>query len=143
MHTQTRPHRKDTNLATNAFRKVALALSAVLAAGLAPPAFADPVPSTRLVSCGAESCLLVTGHRESAAAEVRINGHHVDVQGNRSWRVSLPVSTVRDWSAPFARRIEVSTHDPLAVEALSHQAVLPTGLLGHVSDLASLVITLH
>ena len=67
----------------------------MVAACLATPALAETKPSTRLVSCGNDSCLLVTGHRDSAQAQVRINGHAVDVQGNRNWQVRLPVSTVR------------------------------------------------
>jgi hypothetical protein len=143
MRTSTSSSRKDKDLATIPSRKVALALGAALTIGLTAPAFATAAPSTRLVSCGDETCLLVSGHRDSARDEVRINGHHVDVQGKRGWRVNLPVATVRDWSAPFARRIEVSMHNPMLARAATHQAVLPIGLLGHVPDLATLVITLH
>ena len=60
------------------FRKFALAMAPVLGASLASPAMADAAPSTRLVSCGAEDCLLVTGHRDSRTAVVRINGHRVE-----------------------------------------------------------------
>jgi hypothetical protein len=126
-----------------ALRKTAMMIAATSSIAAATPVLAEGVPTTRLVSCGAQSCLLVTGHRQSTGAEVRINGHPVDVQGDRSWRVSLPVDTVRSWSVPFARKIEVSTHDFLAPQAVSHHAILPIGLLGHVPDLASLVITLH
>jgi hypothetical protein len=124
-------------------RKRLWAVPSLLAACLASPALAADAPNTRLVSCGAESCLLVTGHRESDAAIVQINGHIVDVQGKRNWRVRLPVSTVRDWAAPFARQIEVSSQDPARQTGTLHQAELPIGLLGHTPNLASLVITLH
>ncbi len=127
----------------SSLRKIVPAIGALLAIGLASPAAAEHRPSTRLVSCGPESCLLVTGHRDDAAAEVRINGHQVDVRGGRNWRAKLPVATVREWSLPFARRIEVSVHDEKAGETSSRHAVLPIGLLGHVPDLASLVITLR
>ena len=124
-------------------RKLNLALAPMLAAALATPALADTAPTTRLVSCGAESCLLVTGRRAAPTADVRINGHAVEVQGKRKWRVQLPVKTVRSWSVPFARRIEVSSHDAGAqIDTLQH-AELPIGLMGHVPDLASLVITLN
>lgn len=122
---------------------IGLAIGAVVAASVFTPALAETRPSTRLVSCGTDSCLLVTGHRESADAEVRINGHRVDVKGERSWRVRLPVSTVRDWSAPFARKIEVSSYNPAAPSDGGQYAKLPIGLLGHVPDLAALVITLN
>lgn len=124
-------------------RMLGIAIASIVAACLATPALAESKPSTRLVSCGTDSCLLVTGHRDSADAEVRINGHRVDVKGERNWRVRLPVSTVRDWSAPFARKIEVSSYNPAAPDDGSQFAKLPIGLLGHVPDLASLVITLN
>jgi Tfp pilus assembly protein FimT len=124
-------------------RKIALALASMLATTIASPVFAEGAPSTRLVSCGAESCLLVTGHRDSRAAVVRINGHPVEVQGERSWRLRLPVSTLRNWAAPFARQIEVSSQDPASQTDIVRQAQLPIGLLGHAPDLASLVITLN
>lgn len=125
------------------FRKFAFAMAPVLAAGLVSPALADAAPSTRLVSCGAEDCLLVTGHRDNRAAVVRINGHRVGVEGQRNWRARLPVSTVRNWSVPFARRIEVSVEDAATHTDSRQHAQLPIGLLGHVPDLASLVITLN
>lgn len=124
-------------------RKIAIALASMLAACIASPVLAAGTPSTRLVSCGADSCLLVTGSRESRAAAVRINGHPVEVQGERSWRVRLPVSTLRNWAAPFARQIEVSLQDPASQTDTVHHAQLPIGLLGHAPDLASLVITLN
>jgi hypothetical protein len=123
--------------------RLGVAIGAFVAVCVATPALAEVKPSTRLVSCGGESCLLVTGHRDSADAEVRVNGHAVAVQGKRNWRVRLPVSTVRDWSAPFARKIEVSTYNLAAPTVASQFARLPIGLLGHVPDLASLVITMH
>jgi hypothetical protein len=124
-------------------RKTVFALAAMLGASLASPALAAGAPDTRVVSCGADSCLLVTGHRDSRAAVVRINGHRVEVQGERSWRVRLPVATLRDWAAPFARQIEVSSQDPAGQTEVVQRAQLPIGLLGHAPDLASLVITLH
>lgn len=124
-------------------RMVITTIGAAFMASLATPAMAESKPSTRLVSCGDDSCLLVTGHRHSADAEVRINGHLVVVQGERSWRVRLPVSTVREWSAPFARKIEVSSSSSAMSANTLQSAKLPIGLLGHVPDLASLVITLN
>jgi hypothetical protein len=123
-------------------RKLVLAVAPALALSLASPAMAA-APNTRLVSCGAEDCLLVTGYRESRADVVRINGHRVEVEGKRHWRARLPVATVRNWSVPFARRIEVSVQDAAAQTDTLQYARLPIGLLGHAPDLASLVITLH
>jgi len=124
-------------------RLVGLAIGSAVATFLITPALAETTPSTRLVSCGTDSCLLVTGHRDSPDAQVRIAGHRVDVEGERNWRVRLPVSTVREWSVPFARKIEVSLDNSTAAGEGSRFAKLPIGLLGHVPDLASLVITLN
>lgn len=126
------------------------ALGALLAVIIAAPAMAAPTlistngisngtshrPSTRLVECGATSCLLVSGHREDAASPVSINGHAVAVEGARKWRARVPVETVRAWSAPYARTIAVS------VAGASQDARLPIGLLGQVENLAMLVIRL-
>jgi hypothetical protein len=93
-----------------------------------------------LVSCDAGSCVLVRGHRAASDAEVRINDRVVDAEGGRSWRVSLPVATVRDWSAPLARTLRVSVSDR-AESAVQTEAVrLPVGLLGHDLELAYLVV---
>lgn len=124
-------------------RHFAMACAPALAACLATPALADDGPATRLVSCGEQSCLLVTGHRDDASAGVLINGHPVETKGKRSWQARLPVDTVRDWSAPFARTIEVSYRDEAGAPETPQKARLPIGLLGHVPDLASLVITLN
>lgn len=117
------------------FRARALALVAFVAAGAASPAIAAPEPSTRVVSCKAGSCLLVTGHRADAAATVSINGHAVATEGARKWQVRVPVETVRQWSAPLARTITVS------IDGAISEARLPIGLLGHSEDLAMLLIS--
>jgi hypothetical protein len=98
-------------------------------------------PSTKLVRCAEQSCLLVTGYREDAASAVAINGHVVPVEGQRKWRVALPVETLRNWSAPHARTIEVSLREPATQRGTSAEVRLPIGLLGGVGDLADLVIS--
>jgi hypothetical protein len=114
--------------------------AALFASSLSPSAMAASAPDTRLVSCGEESCLLVSGQRADAASEVRINGHAVPVEGRQTWKVRLPVDTVRAWSAPMARTIDVTVRDPGAPAETTKRADLPIGLLGHVTELASLVI---
>lgn len=115
-------------------RNTTLALVALLAAGLGTPALATSAPSARLVDCEAGSCLAVTGRRADAATPVSINGHAVQVRGARKWRAVVPVHTVREWSEPYARTITVS------VAASEAEADLPIGLLGHVENLAMLVV---
>ncbi|CCA90194.1 hypothetical protein [Novosphingobium sp. PP1Y] len=111
----------------------ALSLTAILSAGIATPAAAEP--RTRLVDCEAGSCLLVTGRRADVGSAVSINGHAVAAQGGRKWQVSLPVKTLQDWSVPYARTITVSVADTHS------QAALPIGLLGHVDNLDHLVVS--
>lgn len=118
-----------------------LILSLTLSAGLAAPALAADAPSTRVVDCRAGNCLQISGHRASAAAAVLINGHAVAAEGERSWRAEVPVETVRAWSEPYARTIEVAVFDPATQQKTADQARLPIGLLGSTTELASLVIS--
>lgn len=123
-------------------RKPASALVALCLAYGASPALAASEPTTRLVRCDAGTCLLVAGRRDNTATEVRIGGQAVTVEGMRNWRVRLPVDTVRSWSAPFARTIEITLCNPGTQVVSSGKAELPIGLMGH-ADLASLVINVH
>ena len=114
--------------------------SLALAGSLASPAFAAQEPSAKLVRCGAESCLRVAGHRDSPNAIVRINDRVVAAQGESSWEVQLPIETVRAWSPPHARTIHVSLQDPQTRQEANSAVDLPIGLLGGVTELASLLI---
>lgn len=106
----------------------------MLFAGAASPALAAAEPKARLVECAAQSCLLVSGYRADASAPVSINGYAVSVEGARNWRARVPVDTLRSWSAPYARTITVASGDDQA------EADLPIGLMGHVANLAMLVV---
>lgn len=105
---------------------------------MAAPALAHSA-TARLVACDAGSCLLVRGYRATPAAEVRINDHAVAAEGGRSWRVSLPMETVKNWSGPFARTLHVSVSEP-STAARTEAVRLPVGLLGHDVELAYLVV---
>lgn len=121
-------------------RNFAIALAgATLSAAMAPSAFAAG-PATRLVSCGQDACLQISGHRASRSSEVSINGHRVAVEGGRSWRLRLPLKTVREWSVPLARSVDVVLHDPRTGAGSTIAADLPIGLLGHATDLAVLEV---
>jgi len=112
---------------------------ALAASLLAAPALAHPA-TAQLVGCDAGSCLLVRGHRATADAVVRINDRVVEAEGGRSWRVRLPMDTVKDWSGPFARTLRVSVSGPSATAARTEAVRLPVGLLGHDVELAYLVV---
>ena len=119
------------------FRTAAAGI-AVLAAIVSTPVVAHPA-TARLVSCGTDSCLVVRGHRAEQRAEVRINDRVVDAEGGRSWQVSLPMATVKDWAGPFARTLRVSVSEPSGA-ARTEAVRLPVGLLGHDLELAYLVV---
>ena len=127
---------------TPTFLRFALA-GALVFAGFASPATAAPEPRTKLVSCGADSCLLISGHREDPAATVSINGQTVSVTGKHRWRARVPVATVRQWSAPYARTIEVALREPETRRETLAVADLPVGLLGHVTNLAALEVRIQ
>ncbi|KPL68437.1 hypothetical protein SZ64_10110 [Erythrobacter sp. SG61-1L] len=112
----------------------------MFAANLATPAMAASETSTRLVNCGEQSCLMVSGHRDDPSAIITINGQPVSVEGERGWRVRVPVDTVRAWSAPNARTIEVTLLDPGTLQETSASVDLPIGLLGNLTDLAVLEV---
>lgn len=114
-------------------RSKTLAVCAILSAALATPAAAASETSTRLVKCGSESCLRVSGQRPDKASAIVINGHEVSVKGAERWHVRMPVETVRAWSSPFARTIAVS------VAGFTQDVKLPIGMMGH-GDLAMLVV---
>lgn len=124
-----------------AFRHVVSLAGALALGSLATPALAAPEPSTRLVRCGAESCLQISGKRDDPTAIVSVNGRAVPVEGGRSWRVELPVEQLREWSAPYARTVEIAMLDPETELGTISSVDLPIGVLGGVTNLASLVVS--
>lgn len=106
----------------------------------ASAAMAASGPATRLVPCGTESCLQVSGRRSDASSQVLVNGHPVAVEGVRSWKTTLPLTTVRAWSVPMARAIDVTVADRTEKNDTTESADLPIGLFGGNTDLAVLVI---
>ena len=139
--TRAAPHRP---VKGRSDRMPVLALACALMIGsFASPAMASTETSTRLVRCGAQNCLLIKGHREDSASTVSINGRAVSVEGGRGWQVRVPVDTVREWSAPAAREIEVSLRNPETQRETTDSVDLPIGLLGNLTDLASLEISVR
>lgn len=99
----------------------------------------DASRDARLRTCGDETCVVLTGERGDAADVVTVAGHRVPVQGGRRFEVAVPVDAVRAWSVPFARTVAVTTIDRTG-EATTRDVRLPIGLLGHVTELASLEV---
>jgi hypothetical protein len=121
----------------NPLAGIAVAAFAVVCAGTAG---ATAAPKTRLVSCGSESCLLVTGRRASADSRVSINDRPMPVGGRRAWHVRVPLAAVRELTSPYARNIEVTVTRADGHQEWSEDASLPIGLLGH-NNLATLIVS--
>lgn len=122
------------------FRSAVVCIALAIAiATAATPVNARPA-TARLIRCDAGSCVIVRGHRSTSRAVIRINDRIIEAEGGRSWRVSLPVAIVQDWSAPFARTLRVSVADPAESSQRTEAVRLPVGLLGHNPELASLVV---
>ena len=116
-------------------------LVGALAAGILMGSMASaarPIDAqTRLQHCGEETCLMVTGHRPDAATPVLLAGRTVAVRGQRKWRASVPLKTVRTWFPTYARAITVRVGGADGQEAAAR---LPIGLLGSGVELASLEV---
>lgn len=124
-------------------RRIAGLICAIAIGSTASTAMAASEAKSKVIRCGTENCLLVSGHRDDPASIVSINGHPVAAEGKRRWQVRLPVETVREWSAPHARSIEISLLDPETRSTTIASVDLPIGLLGHVTDLAVLEISIR
>lgn len=118
-------------------RFTSIAAASLLAVLIATPATAcdGAAPRTKLVECGSQSCLVVSGHRADAGSKVLINGHEVAAKGHHRWQARLPVSTVRAWSAPHARTVSVAVDDTV------QDTRLPVGLLAPSGNLAMLIVS--
>ena len=105
------------------------------------PAMAKDAPETRLVSCGKDSCLMISGRRYQAGQIVSVNGMEIPSDGSDKWRVVLPIETVRALCEPRARTVEVTITDTISGRAAVREARLPVGLLGDSSLLDSIEVT--
>lgn len=104
------------------------------------PATAQDFAQARLVSCEEGSCLRVQGFRDNPAIIVMLNGHKVHVEGQRSWKCTIPLDTVRAIAGQGDRNIEVSYIDPASQQEVTTNARLPIGLLGDTTGLSLLVV---
>ncbi len=107
---------------------------------IAPAAHADGLPAAKLVRCGDGDCLLIRGTRSSEAATITINDRPIAASGRRGWKIRLPVADVRGLASPFARTLDVAVVDAAGQTERRAQVRLPVGLMGHTTELASLVV---
>ena len=105
------------------------------------PSLAKDTPETRLVSCGKDSCLMISGRRDHAGQSVSVNGVEIPSDGADRWRVVLPIETVRALCEPRANSLQVTITDNVSGRAAVREARLPVGLLGDSSLLDSIEVT--
>ncbi|MEC7622895.1 MAG: hypothetical protein VYA25_01795 [Pseudomonadota bacterium] len=112
-------------------------------AGGSAPLGAKPssAPHAKLVHCGAQGCLKISGRRDSTSVIVRVNGEPVLVEGGTRWRTKLPVARLRSMSPRFARTASVTLSNPLSCTETTYEIDLPIGLLGGTTPLAALEVT--
>lgn len=121
-------------------RKRAIGAVAAVALGGGAAAAHPVTASTALHRCGPDTCLVVSGHRADAAAPIRIAGHIVNSEGGRNWRTIVSLADVQAWSPPAARSISVEVAGPTGGTVA---AALPIGLLGQVTELAALDVSVR
>lgn len=119
-----------------------LAASLGLAAATLPagPAWAG---DSRLVHCGAETCLQLSGRRADPAVAVRVAGRELAVTGGRAWRATVPLSTARDWPVAAGGTLRLTLADPRSGVETADAVVVPPGALGRRVELASLTVSAH
>jgi hypothetical protein len=99
---------------------------------------------TRLVEANGRTALELRGRRTARGQALRVNGHPITPTGGRAWSARLPLETVRNLAAPFARTMTVEASCTSAGDEWhARQVRLPTGLLGHTSDLAALEVSMR
>lgn len=107
----------------------------------ATPALAEP--QARLVHCGQETCLRLSGQRAQATGAIWIEGHELAVEGGRRWRATVPMATAREWGTPSGGSLTLAVVDtPGKIERLESVA-LPPGALGRQVELATLIVRAH
>ncbi|WP_332782768.1 hypothetical protein [Sphingomonas sp. PB2P19] len=95
----------------------------------------------RLVHCGADSCVRLSGQRLRATTAIRVGGRELAVEGGRSWQATIPLATARTW--PIARdyAVRVVFADSDAGTEATEMVPLPPGALGMRTQIASLVVS--
>lgn len=121
-------------------RSFLLALSgcAALCAGL--PAAAERTSSARLVHCGGETCLRLSGRRVGAATAVRVDGRDLPVVGERSWQVTVPLAEARTWRLIRGYAVPITLVDRASGAERMLAVPVPPGALGARMELASLIV---
>ena len=122
-------------------RAVRLAVGLSCALTIIAPAQAERQTRARLVPCGENSCLRLSGYRARADMVVRIGEHDLAVEGDRAWQATVPLDLARAW--PIARNyaLRVAFVDPDAGTERVETVMLPPGSLGSRTEIASLIVS--
>ncbi|MGK6321748.1 hypothetical protein ACMGDM_01540 [Sphingomonas sp. DT-51] len=119
---------------------IARAAALLCVVGTTAPARAERPISARLVHCGTETCLRLSGHRSGPAVAIRVDGRDLDVAGDRAWQATVTLAEARRWRIVRGYALSVTLADAAAgTERVEHVAV-PPGALGTRMELASLIV---
>ncbi|MBY9063135.1 hypothetical protein K7957_09335 [Sphingomonas yunnanensis] len=119
---------------------VPLAVTACAILSTAVPAAAERRASARLVHCGAETCLRLSGQRAGVAVAVRVDGHDLPVTGERSWQATVPLAEARSWRLTRGYAVPVTLVDRAGGAERNLAVPVPPGALGARMELASLIV---
>jgi len=106
----------------------------------AAPASAASAPKARLVHCGEQTCLRLSGHRSSRAVAIKVGEQPLAVQGGRSWRVTVPLETARRWPGASGPMLTLALIDRRTGSESTDRVELPPGALGRQVELATLMV---
>jgi hypothetical protein len=104
------------------------------------PGYAVAAPLARLVHCGNETCLRISGRRLHSAVAVRIDGRDLAVEGERNWHTTVPLTAARDWTNVSGDTLTLIMADTRTGTETSTAVSLPPGALGKHIELATLVV---
>jgi len=117
-------------------------LSLYIALAVTPGSVAAS-PQAQLVHCGNATCLRISGHRAHSAVSVRVAGHDLAVEGERSWHAVVPIETARGWAAASDNTLALTLADTRAGTETEDAVAVPPGALGRRIELATLIVSAH
>jgi hypothetical protein len=120
--------------------RAAAALIALTFTSFATAVVPAHATEARLVHCGPETCLRLSGHRQDAAVEVRVAGSLLATDGGRDWQATVPLAFARAWVTPSADAMSITLADARSGTERTETVPLPPGALGRHVDLATLVV---
>jgi hypothetical protein len=123
------------------FPSIQRTIRSVVVMGLALAATPGPAMAAsraRLVHCGDQTCLRVSGHRSDAALMIRIGEQLVAVEGDRAWHATVPLSTARGGANASLDTLTLTMTDRNTGVETVDMVALPPGALGRRVELATL-----